>query len=259
VDLDLGGRRGDRIRLTLDDVLEHPQRDEWSFGRWRLEHVISELVGRSVDDLVGEGRLEPEAHVRLELFSRPSDRDAPSDRDGIHGRRVQWTVRYVREHSAVLLEPAVGLWFDGHVAGRVDHPVLIEGDLDTGIQRDVDLGVSRQRGDDAERLMRLERPRIEGPAVLGGERESIDRPWGQRFIRRDASGPSIDVRLDGEPDLGLHGQAPREFCRGGSVEAGEREAGIESDDPGSGFLGRDLSHRRPCTCQAGVRRDRREL
>ena len=195
MDLDRRGRRGDRLRLTLIPLLECPQRDDGSFGGRRLEHVVGELECRAVGGLAGEGGLEAEAHVRLELLSRRADRDAASDRDGVQGRGVQRMLGHEREDSAVLLEPAVDLGFDGHVAGRIDDAVLVERDLDPGVERDTDFRVSRQGGDDTQRLMRLECPRIEGPAIVRGEREAVDRPG--------ASGSSGVMRTDRPSTSGL--------------------------------------------------------
>ena len=158
---------------------------------------------RAVGGLADQGGLEAEANVRLELLSRRTDFDAAGDRDGVEGRGVQRTLGHEREDSAVLLEPSVDLGFDGHVAGRIDDAVLVEGDLDPGVERDIGLGVSGQRGDDTQRLMRLERPRIEGPAIVRGEREAVDRAGRERLIWSDANRPSIGIGLDRELDLGL--------------------------------------------------------
>ena len=162
MDLDLRGSRGDRLRLTFIRLLEGPQGDDGSFSCRRLENVVGELECRAVGGLAGESRLEAEAHVRLELLSRRADLDASSDRDGVQGRGVQRMLGHEREDSAVLLEPAFDLGFDGHVAGRIDDPLLVERDLDPGVERDTGFRVSRQGGDDTERLMRLECPANRG-------------------------------------------------------------------------------------------------
>ena len=58
----------------------------------------------------------------------------------------------------MLFEATVDVRADGHVALGVHDAVLVEGDLDAGVERDVGLGVVRQGPDDAQRLVRLERP-----------------------------------------------------------------------------------------------------
>jgi hypothetical protein len=58
----------------------------------------------------------------------------------------------------VFLEATLDPGFDREMTGGVDDPVLVEGDLDAGIQRDVGPGGARQRPDDPQRLVGLERP-----------------------------------------------------------------------------------------------------
>jgi hypothetical protein len=115
------------------------------------------------------------------------------------------------------------LGFDGHVAGRIDDPSwsnVISIPVSTGIS----VSVSRQGGDDAERLMCLERPQIEGPAIVRGEREVVDRTRCERLIGV-MNRPSVDVGVTG---------SDRRARSAAGVESGlaRRKLSGETNDPG---------------------------
>ena len=74
----------------------------------------------------------------------------------------------------MLLEAAVDVRADRHVALGLDDAVLVEGDLDAGVERDIGLGVVRQGPDDSQWLVRLERPCPDLLPRRGLEAEAID-------------------------------------------------------------------------------------
>jgi len=115
----------------------------------------------------------------------------------------------------------------------VGDAILIEGDLDPGIDRDIGALVVRKRSDDAKRLAGLEGPRIEWRAGGIGQGETVDRAGQERGGGREERGLVAGFGRDREGEARLDGQSGRKDRGGCPVGACQPEARIERDD-GSG-------------------------
>ena len=156
------------LAALVVEVAVGPHRHDRPVRGRGLEQVPGEPeVGLLGLRLAGRGGLEPEAEVGLELFARRSDGDAAADRDGVDRGRLQ-LVGHEGEDPIVLLETALHVRFDGQVRGRVDDAILVERHLDARVERDVGFLVVGQGRDDPQRLAGLERPGVEGLALVAG-------------------------------------------------------------------------------------------
>ena len=130
----------------------------------------------------------------------------------------------------MLLEPARGRGLDRDVPLRARHPVLIERDLDPGIERDLGRAGLGQRAHDPERLLRLERPRVEDLAAGAAQGEPVDRTGRERLGRDEERGPIAGLLRDRERERRLDGEAGGERRGRSAVAALEPESGVDGDD-----------------------------
>ena len=93
--------------------------------------------------------LEPESRVLFCGLARCGHGHALGDGHRIGRGGLQTTIRHEGERPPVLLEPSLGRRLDAEVGIGISEPVLVEGDLDPGIGRDVGGVVFRERSHDA--------------------------------------------------------------------------------------------------------------
>jgi hypothetical protein len=117
----------------------------------------------------------------------------------------------------VLLEAAACRRIDGEVALRSGHAVLVEGDLDAGVERDVARPTVRQRIDDPERLAGLERPGVDDGVAVAVEREAVDHTGLKRRVGHEPRRAVTRLRPSLHPK--------RRFDRDSTGQHGGRLAG----------------------------------
>ena len=92
-------------------------------------------------------RLESKLQIVLKDLVGALETDAAREPDAIEGPRLQRILWHEDDRPAVLLESALDRGLNGKVRGKVQDAVLVEGDLDPGVDRHLRRLVARQRRD----------------------------------------------------------------------------------------------------------------
>ena len=157
---------------------------------------------------LGSRGLEAHAHVLLETDVRALDADAGAQGDRVERVRLE-RLRHEDDGPSVGLEATLGRWVEREVAIDIDRPVLVERQLDAGVERHLGALVVGQRGHDVEWLLDREGPRS-GQRVVGRPQpESVALSGLERLRRRHGDTAGRRSRSDAQLDWRAPPRGPR--------------------------------------------------